>query len=274
MYKDKVTLLVQSTDSFSDCWTPFFTLLHKYWPSCPYRILLNTETKDFSASGFNVESTKALKIAGGKWPTWSESLLLALNLVQTPLVLLILDDFFPSGPVDEIAIDTAVGKMLEHDYSHITLTEYGLQRPSLPSADPFLLSIKQNAKYRVSTSPALWKVASLVSYVRPKENAWQFEIFGSIRAKKRKDTFFAVNPHHAKNGKEGVVPYFYGTLNTGIVKGKWQKEIPQFFESNGITVDCTIRGFYSPLPGIISKYHTLKKLLQEPIVTFKGLLGI
>lgn len=274
MLKDKVTILVQSTDSFSDCWGPFFTLFNKYWPQCPSRIILNTETKQFSTAGAHIEVANNLKLNSGRWPTWSESLLLGLSLVRTPLVLLILDDYFPSDVIDVTAIHTAAEKMLLHGYSHVTLTEYGVHRPSTPSADPFLVSIAQSAKYRVSTSPALWNVKSLNSYVRPHENAWQFEIFGSARARKRQDTFFAVNPRQTLNGTHGVIPYFYGVMNTGIVKGKWQSGIPEFFERNGISMDYGLRGFYSPLPGVLDKIQTLKKMFQSPIVTVRGLLGL
>jgi len=221
-----------------------------------------------------VETINNLQFNSGRWPTWSESLFLGLEQVNTPLVLLILDDFFLSGNVDVVALQTAVDKMVANNYSHITLTEYGRSRPSIESRDPFLLSIQQDARYRVSTSPALWRKSSLMTYLRSHENAWQFEVFGSIRAKKKIDTFYAVNPKETINGKAGVLPYFYGTWNTGIVKGKWQREIQPFFASNGIIVDYSERGFFAPLPSVLNKLNTIKKLFQSPLLTIRGLLGM
>lgn len=271
---NNVTVIVQSTDSFSDCWSPFFTLFEKYWPECPCNILLNTETKVFSVPGLSVKTTLNSKMIDDKWPTWSESLLIALKQVRTPLVLLILDDFFFSAPVDQIALNTAVNQMLQHGYSSITLTDHGVSRPCLPFLDPFLLAVRQDAKYRISTALSLWKVESLISYLRPGENAWQFEIFGSIRARKQPDSFFVVNPLHTVNGSEGVIPYFHASVNSAIVKGKWQKEICPFLKKNGINIDYSIRGFFSPLPGFLNKYHIIRSVLLNPVTALKGFLGL
>jgi len=41
-----LTLLVNTSDSFEDCWQRFFDLLTRYWPGCYVPILLSTESKD------------------------------------------------------------------------------------------------------------------------------------------------------------------------------------------------------------------------------------
>jgi hypothetical protein len=268
-----LTIIVQSTDSFSDCWPPFFKLFSYYWPGCKYPILLNTETKTFSFNGLDIESTGILQLSQGKWPTWSESLLLCLEKVNTDIILLMLDDFFISGWIDIESFEILTSIMVNRGYSHITLTEHGYHRPVIPTNDPYLLSIRQKAKYRISTSPALWRKDVLKSYLRHAESAWEFEIFGSRRAWRKPDTFFIANPAKIKNGHEGVIPYFQGTHDTGIVKGRWQREIKPFFEKHGIDVDYSVRGFYRPLPDFLNRYYILRRLLMHPMRLGKGLLG-
>lgn len=268
-----VTIIVQSTDSFSDCWLPFFTLLNNYWPKCSYPILLNTETKTFSFSDLNIRSTEILKLSSGKWPTWSESLLLCLEKVKTETIFLILDDFFISHLVDVDSFEILLSMMVDHRYSNITLTEHGNHRPAIPTSNPYLLSVSQKAKYRLSTSPGLWRKEALKSYIRRNESAWEFEIFGSRRAWRKPDTFFIANPAVIKNGPEGVVPYFQSTYDTGILKGRWQPEIKLFFGKHGINIDYSERGFHKPLPGFLNRYHLLRRLLTHPMRLVKGLLG-
>jgi len=52
-----LTVLVNSTDTFSDCWPPFFQLFKRYWPECPCPIILNTETKDYRDAAFHFEQS-------------------------------------------------------------------------------------------------------------------------------------------------------------------------------------------------------------------------
>ena len=66
-----VTILVNSCDLYEDVWEPFFRLLKIQWPECEqYRIVLNTETKEYNCEFLKVET-----ICGGRNSTWSERIL-------------------------------------------------------------------------------------------------------------------------------------------------------------------------------------------------------
>ncbi|MGE5361477.1 MAG: hypothetical protein ACM3NQ_20865 [Bacteroidales bacterium] len=268
-----ITILVQSTDSFSDCWAPFFTLLRRYWPDCRYPILLNTETRPFSFPGFDVRTSGILNGRTPRWPTWSESLLMGLDLVQTDVVLFMIDDQFICGPVDTAALDAVVERMLARSYTNITVTEHGHHRPASPTDDPWLLEVNPRARYRITTAPALWRKDGLKRYLRSRESAWQFEIFGSRRSWRTPDTFFIANPARVTTGREGIIPYFQTAYDSGIIKGRWQPEIEPFFREHGIDVDYRERGLFKPLPGMVSKYALLKKLCANPVVFVRGMLG-
>lgn len=259
------TVIVQSTDSFSDCWLPFFELLSRYWPGLQAPILLNAETKSYSHPKLNIRATNNATCSPN-WPTWSESVLHALSLVETDIVLLTLDDMLPAAPVDVDALERCLRLMERHRYSAITLTQHGTRRPTKPSADELLLEVTQTARYRISSCPSLWRVEALKSYLQSHENVWEFEIMGSRRARKRPDSLFIANPAAVGNDGEGIMPYFQGAVDTAIVKGRWQRGIEEFFGSRGIPMDYEARGFFTPPPWIFQKVRVLMKLnaLRSP----------
>lgn len=265
-----ITIVVQSTDQFSDCWPPFFTLLKAYWPDCRYPIVLNTETKIYAHEGLDIRpSAVGVK---APWPTWSESLLRCLDGLSTDLVLFLLDDYFLDAPVSGEAVEWCAARIRAGGYSSITLTEHGRNRGSGPGPEPRLLSIRQDAKYRLSTSPALWRTEALRRYLRPAENAWQFEKFGSWRARRTPDSLLLLDPESLGNEGRGAIPYFQAVDDTGIVKGRWQKGVDALFRSHGIAIDYSLRGFHEPLPSVLNKYHLLRKLTANPVRVIVGWL--
>lgn len=270
--KADITLIVQSTDRFSDCWDPFFRLLKAYWPDFAHPILLNTESKDYSHAGLDIRASLVGARSGEPWPTWSESLIRCLGQVRTEFVLFILDDCFINAPVQSQALQWCAGRMRERGYSNITVTEHGRQRPAGPGPETKLLAIRQDAKYRLSTSPALWRVDALRRYLRPAENAWQFEVFGSWRARRSPDTLLLLDPVSLANSGQGAIPYFQAVDDTGIVKGRWQKGVDGLFRVHGIEVDHSLRGFHSPLPSVLNKYYLLRKLADNPRRVIAGWL--
>lgn len=86
------TILVCSCDSYEDCWEPFFELFRKYWPDCPYDIVLNTESKAFRMDGLDIACHQFYK-AGESVP-YGERLLRHLEEIDTPTIMIMMDDFF------------------------------------------------------------------------------------------------------------------------------------------------------------------------------------
>ena len=52
-----LTILINTSDGFEDCWNPFFTLFKKYWPNNQSPVFLNTEFKNYVHPGLNIKST-------------------------------------------------------------------------------------------------------------------------------------------------------------------------------------------------------------------------
>jgi hypothetical protein len=264
------TIIVNSSDGFSDCWEPFFKLFKLYWPECDAAILLNTEKKDWSYPGLDVRCTQVSPREETRRPTWSECLLRALEQVKTPLVLYFQEDYFFERPVNHALINDLARTMVERpEIKHLGLTHFGSRGPFAPTADPRLWSISQKAGYRISTQAGLWRVDTLRSYLRPEENGWMFELYGTQRARRKVESFLTVNRDTFDGDRAAVIKY----THTGIIKGKWHPAMPALFAAHGIPMDFTRRGFYRAKHPYVEKLHTLKKLLGDPSGLLRGLSG-
>lgn len=251
------TVLVNSSDGFEDCWSPFFVLFRKYWPEFDGKILLNTENKQYKAPGLNAICTQVQPMGEPRY-TWSECLMAALKQVPTPLVLYMQEDYFLHRPVINSLVQAAANYMLDHsEVKHIALTNIGSLGPYLPYQPDWLQIIKPTARYRVSTQAALWRVETLQSYLVPEENGWMFEIYGTWRARRRNELFLRV-----RSCSSADAPFEY--LHTGIIKGKWLSDIQRVFVENNIEVDFSKRGFYVPKHPLLRRLETGMRLLENP----------
>jgi hypothetical protein len=261
------TIIVNTSDSYSDCWAPFFTLFERYWPECDARVLLNTELATFAPGGVAVESTRVQE-GSERRLTWSECLLRCLDQVRTPLVLYMQEDYFLEERVDAEAIAGLAERMITRaDIGQIGLTAFGAYGPFEPTADADLWKVHRRSRYRTSLQGALWRVDTLRSYLRPEENGWMFEIYGTQRSRRRNDLFLTVNRDAERRRR--VLPYSLA----GIVKGKWHVTVPALFAREGIEMDFSRRGFFAPRHPALEKVRTLGKLMEHPRQLVRGLAG-
>ena len=77
MQNKNCSIIVSSCDNFSDLWEPFFILFFKYWPDCPFKIYLISETKIYSDE--KVEMISLKKDMG-----WASNLKAAIRRINTP----------------------------------------------------------------------------------------------------------------------------------------------------------------------------------------------
>jgi len=240
-----LTVLVNSTDTFNDCWTPFFQLFKRYWPSCPCQVILNTETREYSDTELQLSCSKVQSNdpTGSPRLPWSDCLIRCLDVVRTPFVLYLQEDYFLNGPVDQDFLSQCVDVMIEHDVPHIRLMEVDVRaRYHKTDLHPLLWQIDQRANYRVSLQAGLWRVAALKDLLRPAESGWNFERRGSIRAMSKPEVFLCQSLDHFNHQGHYPLPY----RPTGIVRGKWYAPaVVELFAAHHISIDYEKRGFYS-----------------------------
>lgn len=261
------TLIVNSCDGFADCWEPFFKLLKVYWPKFSGPIILNTENREFFYPPYNIKSSCAAKGIARKL-SWSEALIRTLDQVETDIVLYVQEDYFLCNSVDDCAISEFVSKMRSEDISSIQLTSFGSSWVVGASNCELLAKVHQFSPYRLALQAALWRKDRLRAYIREHENAWQFEIFGTMRAWRKPEIFLALNRAFYLKANRSVFPY----VKTGIVKGQWYSPaVIPLFKDNGLEVDFAKRGFFKSRSRFIERLRTVAKLWESPRALIKSL---
>jgi len=237
---DDLTVLVNTSDGFEDCWGPFFQLFERYWPACPYPIVLNTETKAPRFDGLTVRAAR-VAVGAGRRLSWSECLAHCLDAIDTPFVLYLQEDFFLEAAVQQPLVEQFMHALRAGDADVIRLMECGGSGPWTPTPDPLLWAVDQRAEYRIALQAALWRKSTLRGHLRMHESPWQMEVFGSARARRQRDRVLCVNRDRFHGPGKEVFPY----QPTGVVKGQWARDIVEpLFERHGIAMDFSRRGFF------------------------------
>jgi len=240
---DKLIVVVNSTDSFEDCWQPFFSLFGRYWNDCPFPIVLNTETKDFRSAGLPVAASKVQRDSDkSDRPPWSDCLMRCLDGLDTEYVLYLQDDYFLEAPVQTDKLARYLELMRDHGIDHIQLMATDAKACGEPwSEAPELRWLRGDSSYPVSTQAGLWRREVLLDYLRSGETGWQFERHAALRFFERHDRFLLSPQQPGRTVDAAVIPY----IPTGIIKGRWHMRIVQpLFARHDIEVDFTVRGEY------------------------------
>jgi hypothetical protein len=250
-------LLVSSCDAYADCWLPFFTLLAEYWRPHDHAIYLNTETQAFAFADLDIRCPRVGLTTSGKL-AWSGRLLRCLDTIPYEIVLYLQEDYFIKDTVDVSMIERLVGLMVREGISYVDLNRS--PRPGQESRYRFLSHIDQRADYRISAQAGLWRVSALKSYLRRHETVWEFECYGTRRARRKRDTFFYVNDEYEETYTKKIIPYDA----TGVVHGRWVKTLVEdLFAAHNIPVDYAPRGFYDPCDDVWNRRSLLTKAARR-----------
>ena len=240
--QDKLTILVNSCDGYSDLWDIFFKLLKKYWPDCNCRIILNTESKEYVYDGVEIDCFKFYK-NGQKIP-YGERILRHLNEISTEYTLMLMDDFFLRDYVNMEKIEQCLRWMDENEKIvafHFTPLPDENNIPSLKYEG--FEKRSDYADFKLCFLPAIWRTKKLLSYWRSHENPWHWEMIGNIRTVcNKEDEFYNICQ------KEPLIIDYGNSYDRcwGVVQGKWVKtNVETLFEENEIFVDYSIRGIFT-----------------------------
>lgn len=256
MNKKNFSILINSTDSFIDCWSPFFLLFKKYWPDYNGKIYLNSEHKSFNIEGLEIISVKNnLSLS-----TWSECLQYAIDKIEEDYFIYMQEDYFFHSKVNSRIINEYFELFKTSDFDCLHLTDQCNNGPFKKNTiNPNFWEIPKNTKYRASTQAAFWKKKSFLKIIRPWESGWDFEKFGSKRSNKYLKKIMCVNQDLHSINKNELLPYVF----TGIIKGKWKPEIVDVFKRNNIKVNFNKRGFVNSNSRLINKLFTFFKIFMS-----------
>ena len=236
------SILINSTDSFEDCWIPFFTLFKKYWPNYSGKIYLNTETKDFIFPGLDIICIKNNIDSPNVKITWSECLVRALNFIDSEIILYMQEDYFIKDFVKDELVNH-YGILIENNYKIdcLHITDQGPPCGKISNIEN-LYFIPNKHKDRISCQAAFWRRDVLKEYLRPHESAWNFEWWGSKRASVFSHNFYVIDRNWVKLNSFEIIPYVF----TAVIGGKWNKEVVTISTNNNLNINFSNRGFFEP----------------------------
>ena len=250
------TVVVASCDRYADLLGPFSALWRKFWPDCPFEVVLVTETEPADAGTMCFDRV----VACGAGGNWCSRLVQALDKIATPYVLMLCDDYYLEAPVDTARIMTRLGQAREFSAVNLRLIPNPKPRQAYRGD---LMEYRKQTAYCIATQAGIWDREFLRGLADGRSSIWEFERHGS----------FAVGgetrPLLVTRTRE--FPFV-----DAVHKGCWEKFGLAVCRANGIEPDLSARGL-PPLKTRIAE--GLKALVfaivpATLIVSVQNLLGL
>lgn len=264
LFTKECTALINTCDTYSDSWTGFFQLLDIQWPDFQLDIVLNTETKEFTFSDFNI---RTIHFQGKEKMAWGERLIETLKRIDTKYILFFLDDFYLTDKVRVYEIEKCYNYM-EENSNIVYFSFFPVEDTDNKISEKYIGFEKrpQRGKYRYNCQIALWNREKLISSLRRHESPWEMELYGSIRSRRCNDEFYTLS---AK-----VSPIFCYQNGGVIMRGRWYlSRVVPLMEKYLLDIDLTERESYEDylmvehkrkrklMRGIKNRIHIIKSIL-------------
>lgn len=237
----KLEIVINSCDAYEDVWAPFFHALRGNWAGEVPPIILNSERKTYALDGLRIRRPPALTRDHDTPDDWGGRLLAALACVDAEFVLVAFDDHIVEGSIDTDEIERCTTRLAREQ----DVCAFYLINPSLPlledADDARFAEVKPGADYILNSAPGLWRKTDLISFVRPGDDPWAWEYFGSARLIASGKRAFA-----PQAGQPPVYPYQH-SFGGAIYRGKWvARVIEPVLEKYGLRLDLEARGIAEP----------------------------
>ena len=222
-FNKDLTVLVTSCDAYRDVETPFLRLFRKHWSDCSFELVLVAET-----GRGEVPDTPSFDrvVATGLGKNWCQMLVEALEKIDTPYVLMLMNDYFLDAPVDTETIKRRLAQAIEFNVVNLRLN------PNPPGRfrwrDTDLLEYPKNTAYCVTCQTGIWNRKYLLDLAKRNKSAWEFERYGSFMVGDEKRPLL-VTP-------EKEFPFV-----DAVHKGCWEKFGVEVCRDNGIELDFSVR---------------------------------
>jgi len=239
-------LLVLSCDPYSDLWPPFFTLLERYWPDCPFPLYLGA-----GAATFNSPAVTMLRSNAGR--DWSQCVMEYLDQLPQRQVLVMLDDFFLRRRVNTSAILRCLAFSQARLATQVRLVARPGPTDPLPE-DDLIGECAAGSPYRLSTQAAIWDRATLRALLCAGESIWEFEHNGNARVTAQAGGFYSV--------RRPVLPYEGWFAHHVVEKGRWFCHEKWIFARQNVGCDFAHRG---TLPAGQTVFYHLAQLLDRSL---------
>ena len=218
-------LLIFSCDRYADLWPAGIELFNRYWPDCPWKKYLASDTRPAAFPGFQSLGCSDHIL------DWSTRLAMVLSQIPDEYVLMLLDDFFLQNRVDTAQTVVFLEEAVRCNAPCLRLVPHrSLQKVFLESeiADEHTRGLP----YRTSTQASIWRKDRLLSLLVPGESIWEFEANGSSRSEKWPEPFLAA--------RRAPIDYI-----DVLSRGKWMPRGLRLCEKEGVAIDLAVRPAFS-----------------------------
>lgn len=213
--RDRLAVLVNSCDKYSDVWPVFFQLFFKYWPDCPYPVYLGTNEKTY-------DDLRVTSLCVGPDKSWAESTRAMVSMVPETSILWFLDDYLIWEKVATAEVESLYGRFIDLGANYLRFSPDGGTEKMKPVIDEQLLELLPGAGYRASLDNAIWKCDMLLTLLKDGETPWEMESLGSERSNLY-GGFYATR-----------TKVFHRT--NGLERGKWLRYNLPYFAREGMTI--------------------------------------
>lgn len=195
--RDKLTVLVATCDQYQPLWKNFTKCYKKYFP---YNI-------DTLFVGETMENPDYKTYIPGK-KEWGERVQGALDLVKTPYVLFLLDDYFLSF---DYGLDRLCRYVRDMDSYHMNRLQISRSSYQLyTGTNDIYLKFHPHSDYQFSLQPSIWRKDWILKNCPPNFTPWDFEIRNDAKYA-GSDTSTYVDP--AIN-----FPVYFNAVRKGFIK--------------------------------------------------------
>lgn len=235
---DKLTIVVNTCDAYSDVLTIFFAALKLHWPDCTYPIVINTEKNN--CYGFDGVTVHNFSSDSGR-DEWGARLISTLESIDSEFVLMLYDDYILESAVSRDRFESALELLKQQTSASVVyLTSVGFSSVRNDGESSHFSVVKDYSEYRLNSAPAIWRRSDLLDYTGKQDNPWAWEVFGSYRTFGNGKVFYC--PPAASDDV-----FIYNHRKGGaIYRGKWVREVVDVIERTlPVNIDYDLRGFSS-----------------------------
>jgi len=231
---NQCAVIINSCDAYSDIWPLFCAAFKEHWRGCPYPLLINTESLNYSDTNLNIRTHVHGK---KKDSTWGERLLGTLGDLSSEYIVMLFDDFVLEDKVDEKCIEECMRRMdADKNISVFYFSNIPGDARKASIYDGFEI-IPRFTNYRLNSAPALWRRQHLIELTRAHDDPWMWELFGTSRTFLHRGVFYC-----AQRGRETIYKY-NSQMGGAIYRGKWVEKVAgPLIERYGLGIDMKSRG--------------------------------
>ncbi len=221
-------IIVPTCAAYSDAWGPFVTFFRRFWPKCPYPMILITDrdAKLWTGGPF---------IEHGIDLGWCRNFLIGITGIkpEPEFVLMLQEDFWLTAPPDQEFIKGALAVLqAEPDVACFRLYPCPGSDRNIGSSKYGEISL--GADYRVSCQAGIWRTSELKRLLARYDSPAQFELFGTPWYQTQPEIrFLSVNRDYAH------WPIQY--ICTAIVRGQWLPGALDYAKAQNVPVDTSRR---------------------------------